>query len=117
MITRMDPENAGEKCPKCLFIGRTFCAVDNDTWACMDCGCHFMPKARRQEVKLGIRAAKEEEASQPSAARQALPYLQANMPPEAVAPVKKLPCGHPGCDFSTDYPLALSGHKRKHRAK
>ena len=54
MITRMEKENAGEKCPNCKFIGRSFLVVGDDLWACMDCGCVFVPKRKRLEIREKI---------------------------------------------------------------
>lgn len=54
MITRMDKDNAGEKCPYCKFIGRNYLGINDDLWACMDCGCVFVPKKKRIEIREKI---------------------------------------------------------------
>ena len=91
MITRMDGDNAGEKCPNCKFIGRTFLSLSDDLWGCMDCGCVFVPKRKRIEIREKI------------ADQQ-----------KGVEEVNPLKCDFPGCDYVAPIPVALAGHKRKH---
>ena len=61
MITRMEKENAGEKCPNCKFIGRSYLGLSDDQWACMDCGCVFVPKKKRLEIREDIAEKQKEE--------------------------------------------------------
>ena len=44
----------GSKCPKCLFIGRTFLIINDVLSACMDCGCVFVLKGKRLEIRQEI---------------------------------------------------------------
>ena len=104
MIIRSDVENAGEKCPQCRFIGRSFLEVSDVFWACMDCGCVFMPKRRRLVIRGEI-------AEEKKVIKEDIPIEAKG---EEIIDKLVLKCGHPGCDFETKYPGPLASHKRKH---
>ena len=50
-LTKLDD---GSKCPKCLFIGRNFLIINETLSACCDCGCVFISKGKRVEIRRGI---------------------------------------------------------------
>jgi len=46
-----DPHTGkNEKCPKCNEIFVFHLILDENTWVCLKCGCHFMPKERLNEI-------------------------------------------------------------------
>jgi len=102
VITRADSDNAGEKCPQCKFIGRSFLEVNDSLWSCMDCGCAFVPKKKRLKIREEISKKQKEVIVEEE-------KLSVNT--EEINPLK---CDHPGCDFVAKLPVALAGHKKKH---
>ncbi len=115
MVTRNDVENEGEKCPNCKFLGRTFLDISGVTWACMDCGCAFVPKRKRLEVRQEIAGRKtvilDEKISEKPKMEKVDIVNENGMPPRVGDNLK---CDYPGCDFVAKLPVALAGHKRKH---
>lgn len=39
-----------EKCPKCCEIWADFLILDENTWVCLSCGCHFMPREKLNQI-------------------------------------------------------------------
>ena len=51
ITNKRDKENTSEKCPRCLFVGRSFLILSEVLWACLDCGTTFVPKKVRTELR------------------------------------------------------------------
>lgn len=39
-----------EKCPKCNEIWADFLILNENTWVCLSCGCHFMPREKLNAI-------------------------------------------------------------------
>ena len=95
----------GSKCPKCLFIGRTFLIIDNVLTACMDCGCVFVLKSRRLGIRQEI--AEKQRAEGDKIESNACLSLVV----EEVIEEKRCDA----CGFVAKTEIGLKVHKAKHR--
>ena len=43
-----------ERCPQCMDGFVHFQIKDNQTWVCLNCGCHFTPRAELAEIKESL---------------------------------------------------------------
>lgn len=96
----------GSKCPKCSYIGRNFLILSDVLMGCVDCGCVFVGKGEREEIRKGIvegqKVKKEEPISKSSTdAKEIIESF-----------IGKLQCGE--CSFIAKTEYGLSVHKRKH---
>ncbi len=105
MDYRLMKVDDGSKCPKCSFIGRNFLIINDTLSACMDCGCVFIPKKKRLEIRQEIA---ERQKDIPIEPKGESPKSEIVVNPDS------LKCDYPGCDFTAKIPVALAGHKRKH---
>jgi len=82
----------GSKCPKCSYIGRVFLGVSENFLVCLDCGCVFIGKGRRDELKKLVKDKASEIKVEPL--------------------VGSFKCDE--CDFIAKTEYGLVVHKRKH---
>lgn len=52
IASRFDEKYKLEKCPRCLNIGKNFRILDDDSLACLECGCHFDRKLFRDSLDV-----------------------------------------------------------------
>jgi hypothetical protein len=54
IASRFDENYKSEKCPKCLMISQNFLIIDDSgaLFACLRCGCAFVPKFIRDIVDV-----------------------------------------------------------------
>ena len=98
MVTRVDKDNAGEKCPQCRFIGRSFLELSEDLWGCMDCGCTFIPRKRRLKIREDILVEQKVVVEDKKDTEE----------------INFLKCDFIGCEFIAKTKYGLIVHKRKH---
>uniref|UniRef100_A0A6M3KES7 Uncharacterized protein n=1 Tax=viral metagenome TaxID=1070528 RepID=A0A6M3KES7_9ZZZZ len=48
--TKHTVENINEKCPKCNEIFVYLLILNDLTWVCLKCGCHFTPREKLTEI-------------------------------------------------------------------
>lgn len=108
MDSKLTKVDDGSKCPKCSFIGRSFLAVSDVFFACMDCGCVFVPKSKRVEIRREIQNKRD-------FAQRVVDKVRETFKEESEIEVAVNPLKCDKCDFTGKTGQGLKVHKGKHK--
>lgn len=113
LTSRSDKETNTEKCPRCLFMGKSFLILSEDVWVCLDCGCHFTSRKRRNFLRDELRNGNLPVDDNVRKIAEAIPMGENESALNPLPVVTDFGCSE--CGFQAKSKLGLTAHKRSHK--